>query len=418
MCVWIPGSVLRQVDDGGGPLLTSVELLKNHTEMRVGIVGAGVSGLVCAQRLLSLASPGLQLTVFEWGRGPGGRTARRRVTLDSGAELSFDHAAPFITATPGSELEQLLNESAEKGRAQRWAAAGENVWVGTPSNHAICKALAEELETAGAARMLYGRHVRSAAHDPSTREWTLRATNRATERDEEHTFDALVLSDKLLVLPNPYAVIAPAEWGALALPETLASTGAVVLMLALEHPSPSAGAALPALLSAQRHALPPPLELVVHESAKPGRAAGGVDLWVAHSTREYAAARLRDDDGSGPSLDDHAAVLAEMRAAALAALSAVSRARLCASSAPSDAEAPFAPTVVHASVFAWDHAQTARGSRVTGATHSLDTARRAGVCGDFFAGPAGFDGVEAAAVSGASLANAMVPLLRAREEST
>ena len=113
--------------------------------MRVGIVGAGVSGLLCAQRLLSLAGPELQLTVFEWGRGPGGRTARRRVTLDSGAELSFDHAAPFITATPGSELEQLLNESAEKGRAQRWAAAGENVWVGTPSNHAICKALAEEL---------------------------------------------------------------------------------------------------------------------------------------------------------------------------------------------------------------------------------------------------------------------------------
>ena len=30
-----------------------------------------------------------------------------------------------------------------------------------------------------------------------------------------------------------------AEWGALALPETRASTGAVVLMLALEHPSPS-----------------------------------------------------------------------------------------------------------------------------------------------------------------------------------
>ena len=72
--------------------------------MRVGIVGAGVSGLLCAQRLLSLAGPELQLTVFEWGRGPGGRTARRRVTLESGVELSFDHAAPFITATPGQPV--------------------------------------------------------------------------------------------------------------------------------------------------------------------------------------------------------------------------------------------------------------------------------------------------------------------------
>ena len=51
--------------------------------MRVGIVGAGISGLLCAQRLLSLQqAPGLlQVTVFEWGRGPGGRTAHRRATL-------------------------------------------------------------------------------------------------------------------------------------------------------------------------------------------------------------------------------------------------------------------------------------------------------------------------------------------------
>ena len=119
-----------------------------------------------------------------------------------------------------------------------------------------------------------------------------------------------------------------------------------------------------------------------------------------------AAARLCDDDGSGPSLDDPAAVLAEMQAATLAALSTASH------------EATFDAGVVHASVFAWDHAQTARGSRVTGATHVLDAARRAGVCGDFFAGSAGVDGVEAAAMSGASLANAMLPLLRACAEST
>ena len=74
--------------------------------------------------------------------------------------------------------------------------------------------------------------------------------------------------------------------------------------------------------------------------------------------------------------------------------------------------ARFAPRVVHASVFAWDHAQTTRGSRVAGATHSLDAARRAGVCGDFFAGATGLEGVEAAAVSGAAIADALLPLLR------
>ena len=58
-----------------------------HVLMRVGIIGAGLSGLMCAQRLSELA-PSLQVSVLEWGRGPGGRTARRRVTLDSGTELS------------------------------------------------------------------------------------------------------------------------------------------------------------------------------------------------------------------------------------------------------------------------------------------------------------------------------------------
>ena len=65
---------------------------------RIGIVGAGISGLLCAERLRELL-PDSELTIFEWGRGPGGRTARRRVRLDgSESQLSFDHAAPFFNA--------------------------------------------------------------------------------------------------------------------------------------------------------------------------------------------------------------------------------------------------------------------------------------------------------------------------------
>ena len=70
--------------------------------------------------------------------------------------------------------------------------------------------------------------------------------------------------------------------------------------------------------------------------------------------------------------------------------------------------------MAHASVFAWDHAQPAEGSRLP-STHLLDATRRAGVCGDFFAGAAGLDGVEAAAVSGAALAEALMPLLETSE---
>ena len=106
---------------------------------RVGVIGAGISGLLCAQQLLDVPQP-LQVAVFEWGRGPGGRTARRRVTLPSTghevshpvkgacissrqptassarqhtqpimrAQVSFDHAAPFFTARTSGFKEDIL----------------------------------------------------------------------------------------------------------------------------------------------------------------------------------------------------------------------------------------------------------------------------------------------------------------------
>ena len=44
-------------------------------------------------------------------------------------------------------------------------------------------------------------------------------------------------------------------------------------------------------------------------------------------------------------------------------------------------------------------------------THLLDATRRAGVCGDFFAGPEGYEGAEAAALSGRRLADALMDAL-------
>eukprot|EP00951_Prasinocladus_malaysianus_P044134 scaffold562957_cov28-Prasinocladus_malaysianus.AAC.1 len=69
--------------------------------VRVGLVGAGVSGLVFAKSLQESFPAGhVSLTVFEWGRGPGGRTARRRAQTEDGAALAFDHAAPYFTLDP------------------------------------------------------------------------------------------------------------------------------------------------------------------------------------------------------------------------------------------------------------------------------------------------------------------------------
>ena len=203
-------------------------------KLRIGVVGAGFSGLLCAQRLSELAPGRLCISVLEWGRGPGGRTARRRVTLEEGADVSFDHAAPYFAAKTDAFQNQLARWL-EAGVAAPWPDAGADIWVGTPSSNAIARHLVTQLEAAGA-KMLFGHHVLAAEHDGSA--WRVHARERAanaTSTPAEFSFDALVLSDKLLVLPNTYSVLAPPDVGALALPPSLASTGAVVLMIALER---------------------------------------------------------------------------------------------------------------------------------------------------------------------------------------
>jgi predicted NAD/FAD-dependent oxidoreductase len=50
------------------------------------VIGAGISGLICAR---TLAQHGWLVTVFEKGRGVGGRMAVRRTE----AGLAFDHGA-------------------------------------------------------------------------------------------------------------------------------------------------------------------------------------------------------------------------------------------------------------------------------------------------------------------------------------
>ncbi|CAK0880336.1 unnamed protein product [Prorocentrum cordatum] len=141
------------------------------------------------------------------------------------------------------------------------------------------------------------------------------------------------------------------------------------------------------------------LELVVRDSRKPGRAAAP-DLWVVRSTsayalRELAPASLSSD--AGPALRRRAQ---SARGDAGSLREAARRGRPAAA--------------LHASVFPWDHARPMRQVAAGGAAFSLDAGRRLGACGDFFAagvGRAPLEGVEAAAVSGWQLGEALGELL-------
>lgn len=80
----------------------------------VGIIGAGIAGLACAQ---TLHSSGFEVTVLEKSRGVGGRVATRRI--DSG--VTFDHGAQYFT----------VRDSAFAATVQQWCNAGTaSLWQG------------------------------------------------------------------------------------------------------------------------------------------------------------------------------------------------------------------------------------------------------------------------------------------------
>ena len=77
----------------------------------VAVVGAGVAGLACAQRL---RASGRTVVVFDKGRRPGGRVSTRRHD-----GLQFDHGAQFFTARD-PRFVQLVMRCEDQGQVARW----------------------------------------------------------------------------------------------------------------------------------------------------------------------------------------------------------------------------------------------------------------------------------------------------------
>ncbi|MCC5810882.1 MAG: FAD-dependent oxidoreductase [Ectothiorhodospiraceae bacterium] len=126
--------------------------------MRIAVVGAGVAGLQCAG-LLSRA--GAELTVFDKGRGPGGRLSTAR-----GDGWQADQGAQYFTAR-SKEFTEALRDWCTQGVAGPWP--GRLVWlgdgepepvsdeqqryVGTPRMTAISRYLAQGLDVRAAVRV-------------------------------------------------------------------------------------------------------------------------------------------------------------------------------------------------------------------------------------------------------------------------
>lgn len=116
--------------------------------MRIAIVGAGLAGLACAERL---AAAGAVVSLFDKGRAAGGRMSTRRAPTSLG-EASFDHGAQYMTARDPA-FRAKLDQWRREGLVAPWPAAGEEAWVGLPAMNAPVRAMAARLAVRSNARI-------------------------------------------------------------------------------------------------------------------------------------------------------------------------------------------------------------------------------------------------------------------------
>jgi len=121
---------------------------------RIAVVGAGIAGLACANRLVAC---GHEVKVYDKGRGVGGRAATRRIRVGA-SDLRFDHGAQFLTARDPA-FRSLVDRLVSAGAIaiypntvtsittnERALLPDEPRFVGTPGMSGMAKALAEGLD--------------------------------------------------------------------------------------------------------------------------------------------------------------------------------------------------------------------------------------------------------------------------------
>lgn len=168
----------------------------------VAVIGAGLSGLVTAERLVAA---GCRVTVLEKSRGAGGRAATRYAD-----EWHFDHGMQYFTARSPAFREQVAAWEAA-GSCARWAPRAVTIatpgavpvpldprepwFVGRPGNNAICKQLASSLTLHRGVRVAAVRPVAGAGPRLEISDWPADADAQAAAKSViDGGFDAVVVS--------------------------------------------------------------------------------------------------------------------------------------------------------------------------------------------------------------------------------
>ena len=416
-------------------LLLAAMLLPAARALRVAVLGSGPSGASAAR---ALAEAGLSVTVFEAGRGVGGRTSTRKTRDDAGYQ--FDHGAQYISTPKTEEFRGALDAWRRDGWARPWegrfcdaaAAPGEVAtlevdaeakerWVGYPTMNAICHNL---LDHEGISVELQTRA--NAAHDATRadgRRWTL-----ASDRGQRPlgAFDWLVATDRTSAASYRRDLKTADVDDFRRRARGVRSAKSLAAMVAFDAPLALDADGIQFSASACGH-----LGWAARDTSKPGRArSDGRECWVLQSRPGAAERVLRGTKGQD---------VAQIRERAKDALVGDFLAFLA--SLPrllrEDARREEAPRVVHAVGHRWGAAfpvvppspssssssssSGGQGERASAAATTEEWClalpdRRFVACGDYFGGPLA-GRIEGAYLSGTAAARRLLRLHEQGAES-
>jgi len=253
------------------------------SEPSIAILGAGLSGLMCARQL---QQAGFSVQVFDKGRGVSGRMSLRRIGEQSG--LQFDHGAQYFTAR-SPEFRQQVQEWQNAGVVADWdgpfvtldhgtigpdPGQGDARYVGMPGMNALCRDLAVQVQT-----VQCGLRVDQLRQTPAGWQLSGLMLQDSATWSCETEFAAVVCS-----IPAPQTMaLFPDDCSfqpQLQLPQ-MAPCWCVMLELAERLPVAWSGAFV------QNS----PLRWIARDSAKPGRNSQR-ECWVLHASPEWSAEHL------------------------------------------------------------------------------------------------------------------------------
>ena len=286
--------------------------------IKVAICGSGIAGSMAAHILAKDSR--LAVTVFEAGRGPGGRSSTRRA-----GDFVFDHGAQFISLPKDANFVPIFTDWREKNLISQWNGTfgtmrsssteiefsdlKSSKFVGCPHMNSISKYLLSPDSSATPISCVFGQRIRAepillGTDDFAPSGWKIlcAVTNKSLG-----DFDVLISGDRgfkvlsdgdLSSLPKilPACLRELKEEYINSIQAAVSSSPILANMIVLRHSLPrdvfpfDGVTFLPAASGVGSI-----LGWIARDSSKPGRARqDGKECWVVQSNTEYAAAVISE----------------------------------------------------------------------------------------------------------------------------